>query len=315
MLRHGVIRTSTVIAAAWFAVSRPSGTPTTSGSRPTVVGFADAYALISPPALSARRRATFAGPSVNSASRQAVDSWATRSARNASAVARTVAAASPAGTRIPVSWPARTSAKPADFVAMRPISPARPITSPRPSSTTTRKRPGSAASDGVSTSAESIAATSGCTSSSPPERPLSGDAMMLRIRSCVADGSSPAAASRCAKSISAPAGKALIWMLAREVSSSVPSPSSWDAVRNIASWAAVSAPPGRRTRASPPSAAGCTRSAPGQRSAASRCTDVVTRRILLAVSRLTRPALEWGCQLNSDDGAGSRCESGAVPPL
>jgi hypothetical protein len=50
------------------------------------------------------------------------------------------------------------------------------------------------------------------------------------------------------------------------VSSSFPEPNRLDAVASVANWAAVSIPPGSRTRTSAPSVAWCTCRAPRQAS-------------------------------------------------
>lgn len=97
-----------------------------------------------------------------------------------------------------------------------------------------------------------------------PARPDSGDATMLRTRSCVVDGNRPAAASVSATAVTSVSPRNCT--LPRAVSSSVPDPDCVAAALNAASCAAVSMPPGNRTWAKAPSAAWCTCSAPGQAS-------------------------------------------------
>ena len=79
---------------------------------------------------------------------------------------------------------------------------------------------------------------------------------MLRTRSCVSDGRRPTLATTSA--ILAVSLMARIWMLPRDVSSMASEPHSLAARANASSCAGVIMPPGRRTRASAPSAAWCT---------------------------------------------------------
>ena len=87
---------------------------------------------------------------------------------------------------------------------------------------------------------------------------------MLRTRSCVSEGSRPDAAS--ASATSAVSVIPRIWMLPREVSSIAGEAQSVAARARASSCGAVIIPPGSRTRANAPSAAGCTCNAPGQAS-------------------------------------------------
>ena len=95
-------------------------------------------------------------------------------------------------------------------------------------------------------------------------RPDSGEATMLRARSCVGDGNSPASAMASATAVTSAIPRNCT--LPRAVSSSVPEPNSVETPASVDSWAAVIMPPGNRTRTSAPSAAWCTCSAPGQAS-------------------------------------------------
>ena len=83
-----------------------------------------------------------------------------------------------------------------------------------------------------------------------------------------------------------------------------PSPSSAAAEASAVAPCAVRKPPGSRTRANAPSAAAVSRSTPGHASARGRATGWP---VLMAVERMRR----WTRAAEP----GSRCESGAVPPL
>jgi hypothetical protein len=101
--------------------------------------------------------------------------------------------------------------------------------------------------------AASSSPTNGRRSSFPPARPDSGDATMLRTRSCVVDGNSPALAIASAAAVTSVIPRNCT--LPREVSSSVPEPNRLDTPDSVVSWAAVIMPPGSRIRTSAPSAA------------------------------------------------------------
>ncbi len=76
---------------------------------------------------------------------------------------------------------------------------------------------------------------------------------MLRTRSCVGEGRSPAAATA---SATAPVWVTpRIWRLPLDVSSSVPAPHSVAARASASNCGAVITPPGSRIRANAPSAA------------------------------------------------------------
>ena len=267
-----------------------------------------------PSARRVRRRAAIrAGPSSSSLMRQAVISWAASSARKASAAASRAHTAASRGTRRPLSAPARITAASSGPVGRIVASAPSPATSPRPSSSANMNRPGRAARPGRAHRRRSSSATSGATSvSPPPSRPVRGEARTLRIRSWVGEGSRPAAAMRSANAVPSPRPRT--WTLAREVSSMTPLPYVEAAPASSRSWEAVNLPPGTRTRARPPSAAACTWSAPGQASSRDRpekCA-MTTLRMLTPVS-----CKEEDCRsvIIAMAEGGSRCESGAVPPL
>ena len=94
-------------------------------------------------------------------------------------------------SRTPVSLPASRRAAVDSSSAWMPASAPIPEMSPRPSSSANRKRPGNSLSRGSCCTAESRAATSPRTSQSPPLRPDSGEATMLRTRSWVREGQQP----------------------------------------------------------------------------------------------------------------------------
>ena len=184
-----------------------------------------------------------------------------------------VSTTSLAASRTPASRPASRSAQPSSSTCT-PTSAANPETSARPSSRLNQNLPPSSASLGSERIAASSSPTHGRTSRRPPDRPDSGDATMLRTRSCVSDGNSPAPAIS-----PATAGTSVIprsCTLPRAVSSRVPEPNSFETRASVASWAAVIMPPGSRTRARVPSAASCTCSAPGQASV-SRALAICSR--------------------------------------
>ena len=87
---------------------------------------------------------------------------------------------------------------------------------------------------------------------------------MLRTRSCVADGNSPAWLSGGTIAVASVIPRNCT--LPRAVSSIVPAPISVETPESTDSWAEVIMPPGSRTRTSAPSAAWCTCRAPGQAS-------------------------------------------------
>ncbi|CKW68159.1 Uncharacterised protein [Mycobacterium tuberculosis] len=196
--------------------------------------------------------------SANSVTRQAVSRILTK--RNATSIRVSATSA----TRTPVSRPVNSSRGPSGNTCT-PTSAPRPDTSARPSSRPNQNRPPSSASRGSARIAASSSPTHARTSASPPARPDSGEATILRTRSCVADGSSPALAT--ASATAATSRIPRNWTLPRAVSSSVAEPKSLATLASVASCAAVIIPPGSRIRASAPSAAWCGRNAPGQASA------------------------------------------------
>ncbi len=176
-------------------------------------------------------------------------------------------------TRSPWSSPARssaptTSSPPAGTgIGTKATSAPRAVMSPLPSSRANRNRPGSPARAGRAQRAWSSSRTSGATSIRPrPSSPAIGEARMLRTRSWVAEGSSPAAAMPEANAASPSASSPRTCTLARDVSSITPEPRAVAAAPSSRSWAAVRMPPGTRIRATAPSAAGCVCNAPGQAS-------------------------------------------------
>ena len=152
---------------------------------------------------------------------------------------------------------------------------ARSTRSPRPSSSTNRNRPGSAASARVAHSSRRRARGDGRRSARPPASPVCGETITLRTSSWVRDGSSPVAsiavdAPRREARRPRPAG-ARSWRLARPVRCTSPSPyvlatspSAASDARGRAGRRSAGAGPARRRR---PARGGAT---PGQRSLASR---------------------------------------------
>ena len=124
--------------------------------------------------------------------------------------------------------------------------------------------PGSSANAGSDRIASSNSVTSPRTSALPPTRPDNGDATMLRTRSWVREGNSPAAATMSATA--AVSVMARSWTLARDVSSMAGEANRVAASASAANCPAEIMPPGNRTRARAPSAAWCNCSAPGQAS-------------------------------------------------
>ncbi len=171
---------------------------------------------------------------------------------------------SPVAGLTPVSRPANSRASPSSSTCT-PTSAPSPDTSARPSSRLNQNRPPNSASRGSAQIAASSSSTHGRTSARPPARPDIGEATMLRTRSCVGDGNSPAPAMASATASTSAIPRNCT--LPRAVSSSVPEPNSVEAAASVDNWAGVIAPPGSRTRASAPSAARCTCRAPGQASA------------------------------------------------
>ena len=108
-------------------------------------------------------------------------------------------------------------------------------------------------------------ATQSRTSACPPTRPDNGEATMLRTRSWVARRQQPCGGDGVGQRRSVSV-MPRIWMLPREVSSMAGEPNRVAAWASASSWSGSIIPPGSRTRASAPSAAVCTCSAPGQAS-------------------------------------------------
>ena len=101
----------------------------------------------------------------------------------------------------------------------------------------------------------------------PPLMPVSGDATMFRMRSCVSDGRNPAARTARIKPSGRGSGRPRSCRLAREVSWRSPLPNSPAIRLSRPSAVPVVCPPGIRTRTTAPSCARWGRSTPGQRSA------------------------------------------------
>ena len=168
--------------------------------------------------------------------------------------------------RIPVSRPVSSTATEAPDT-WTPASARRPEMSPRPSSIPNQNRPGKSASTGSAHNAASKRGTHSRTSALPPSRPESGEATMLRTRSWVDDGSSPAPAMASATRATASSSRMpRIWILPRDVSSIAGEPYRVAAWASASSWCGSIMPPGSRILASAPSAAWCTASAPGHAS-------------------------------------------------
>lgn len=187
---------------------------------------------------------------------------------NVTASAMSAAAASPLGTRDPVSAPASSTAPESAVIALHATSAPSPATSPLPSSKAKRNLPGNDASSGVAHSFRSSSATSGLMSVRPPDKPDSGEPRMLRTRSWLGFGSKPAPDSAATSFPSSRTARS--WRFALDVRWIAPSPRVSAHSATAIACAPVSAPPGNRTRASSPSFAGCVAKTPGHASARTR---------------------------------------------
>ncbi len=98
-------------------------------------------------------------------------------------------------SRTPVSRPASSSAAVESSRAWTPASAPSPDTSPRPSSRPNRNRPGQSREPGVLLHRGVQCGDESADVADPAAAPDSGEATMLRTRSWVGEGSSPAAAS------------------------------------------------------------------------------------------------------------------------
>ncbi|MCO5578378.1 hypothetical protein L7F22_032219 [Adiantum nelumboides] len=211
---------------------------------------------VAAPGSSAARQARAAGSAL----------WAARRSRNAAAASSSSSGASAGGQERPVVSPATTSSPPSEPRARQHRSGRSAATSPRPSSRANRNRPGSADSVGRAHRPRSSTVARPRTSARPPSIPDRGEASTLRTRSWVLDGSSPAAVSRSTGRGSA-GSRPRSCRFPREVRWTAPSPASRASAATARSAAAVTVPPGSRTRARAPSAAACGETTPGQASA------------------------------------------------
>ena len=244
------------------------------------------------------------------------------------AASSSTATASAGGHAQPRVRPARPAASPARAASTGPAS-LRAATSPRPSSSANRNRPGQRGQRRAAHSAAVQRRGEPADVGEPAAIPDSGEARMLRTRSCVADGSSPAAASRAAESPRSSRRSPRSWRLPARSGARARRRARRRRSATHAQRAASSTPPGSRTRASAPSAASCgakrARAGVGARTARApgHCRPDAGVRASASGSRhglrrRRRDADRVPC--DSDDAtrravAGSRCESGAVPPL
>ncbi len=245
------------------AGSTPSGTPAPSAMRSSrCSNHPTGGRGAAPGGDPSRAPSTTTVGSGNSVTRHAVP----RSSTKRRAAASRASTARPSATSTPVSRPPICSSASAP-VSRTPISVPRALMSPRPSSSPNQNRPGNPASSGSARSRVSRSMTMARTSPHPPTRPDSGEATMLRTRSWLGVGSSPAPTTASATA-SASDGPSMprICTLPRPVNSRVPAPWSRAVTARVCNCAAVRRPPGSRMRASAPSAASCRLSAPGQAS-------------------------------------------------
>ena len=196
-----------------------------------------------------------------------------------SATARNARAASTASAGASSCVTVRSVGRPASHRRNAPCSAASVTSAPRPptvalpSSTAKRNRPDRAPSAGSAHNRRSSAATtSSVRASDAGSRPASGLAAMLRTRSCSSRRKQPAGAQQLGDDLLA-VGQGCPGSggsRARSPRRSRCRPAA--ASRSAHRPPSVSRPPGRRTRASPPSPAGCMRSTPGHQSGRGRAT-------------------------------------------
>ena len=165
-----------------------------------------------------------------------------------------------------IATPATSSSPDVAHVARQQTSGSSAATSPRPSSSANRNRPGSLANPGRWHSSRSSSAARHRTSASPPAIPDSGDASTLRTRSCAGRAGGPPRQPGC-EVRGRGTGRAAAGSRARS-GGRRPSPRSWAQSATVRSAVADAAPPGSRMRASRTVRGVVRREHPGQASAA-----------------------------------------------
>ena len=171
--------------------------------------------------------------------------------------------------------PIRSSAPPSGAARSVTSAPS-PATSPRPSSSANRKRPDSPAAAALAHSSRvQVRQPRPYVGGAAPVEPGQGRGHHVAYPLVPREGSSPAVVQQPGQLRAAAVVRPRSWTLPREVRCSSPSPSRRRRLAQLPPpGGPVSTPPGIRIRASAPSSAACSRSAPGHASPRSRETAV-----------------------------------------